>query len=114
MRRTLRLAVGSTFVGLALILAGCSIDYGTSNTTPTTVSADQVAEAAEDALEEEMGSRPEIDCGSEAVDLDNGSSRTCTLTDPETGAQYDAEVELTDVAGTDYRVEVDVATEPNS
>jgi hypothetical protein len=112
MRKTIRIAVATTFAGLTLALGGCSIDIGTSNTTPTTVGSDEVAELAEDALEEEVGSRPEIDCGEDDFELEDGASRTCTLSDPETGSEYDADVELSDVAGTEFRVEVDVATEP--
>jgi hypothetical protein len=112
MRKTLRIAVATSFAGLMLALGGCSIDIGTSNTTPTTVSSDEVAEVAEEALEAQVGRRPEIDCGAEEFALEDGASRTCTLTDPDTGTEYDADVELSDVAGTEFHVDVIVADEP--
>ena len=112
MRKTLRIAVATSFAGLMLALGGCSVDIGTSNTTPTTVGSDKVAEVAEEALEAQVGRRPEIDCGTEEFALEDGASRTCTLTDPDDGTMYDAEVELSDVAGTEFNVQVNVADEP--
>ncbi|MFG6504595.1 DUF4333 domain-containing protein [Microbacterium sp. P05] len=114
MGKTLRIALATAFAGGVLLLGGCSVEIGTANTTPTTVSSDQVSEVAENALEEQVGRRPEVDCGDDEFELENGASRTCTLTDPETGTEYDADVELSDVAGTEFQVEVNVATEPNN
>ncbi|MFG6444068.1 DUF4333 domain-containing protein [Microbacterium sp. P07] len=109
MKKSSLSALALTFAGLTLALGGCSVNIGTASTTPTTVESDQVAELAEDALEEQVGRRPDIDCGPDDFELENGASRTCTLTDPEDGKNYDADVELSDVAGTQFHVDVQVA-----
>lgn len=94
-------------VGLAVAsLAACS--FGTP-----TVPADDVAELAEDALEEQVGQRPEIDCGSEDIEVVDGDEVTCTLTDPATGSEFDAVVTFSGVDGTDYKIDVQVADTPN-
>jgi hypothetical protein len=90
-------------VGLAVAsLAACS--FGTP-----TVPADDLADLAEDALEEEVGQRPEIDCGSEDIEVVEGDEVTCVLTDPATGSEYDTVVSFTGVDGTEYDIDVQVA-----
>jgi hypothetical protein len=90
-------------VGLAVAsLAACS--FGTP-----TVPADGLADLAEDALEEEVGQRPEIDCGSEDIEVVEGDEVTCVLTDPATGSEYDTVVSFTGVDGTEYDIDVQVA-----
>ena len=89
-------------------LAGCSASASAS----LTVSADQLARTAEDALESEVGARPEIDCGDEQIRLKNGEEADCILTDPTTGTQFDADVTISEVEGTDYVVNVQVAETP--
>jgi hypothetical protein len=90
-----------------LLLSGCSFSAN------LTVPADKVAETAEDALEAEIGARPDIDCGTEAIDLVNGTVVDCLLTDPASGAEFDATVTIDDVEGTNYTVNVKVAETPN-
>ena len=92
----------------ATLLTGCSFSG-----TPTADPADVAATAA-DALEQQVGSRPEMDCGTETVEIVSGTVVNCVLTDPETGLTYDAPVTISDVDGLDYVVNVDVAAEPNS
>jgi len=97
------------FSAAALLLAGCtgSISF--------TVPASTIADKAEDALEEEIGSRPSIDCGDEkAVKVLNTTSLDCTLTDPATDLEYDVEVSISDVNGTKYVVNALVANEANN
>jgi hypothetical protein len=91
----------------AILLTGCSV-----STTPTADPADVAATAA-DALEQQVGTRPELDCGTETVNIVDGTVVDCVLTDPATGLQYDAPVTISDVDGLDYVVNVDVAAEPN-
>lgn len=95
---------------LGIGLSGCSFSASTGTTS---VPSDQVSTLAEDALEEQVGQRPEIDCGSEDFPLEDGASRVCLLTDPASGTEYDAEVTLSDIEGTTYHVDVQVASSPN-
>ncbi len=110
--------VKATFDKMALVsaltvlgLAGCSFSFGTTRT----VSADKVATTAEDALEESVGQRPNIDCGTEDFDLIDGETRDCVLTgEPGDPAKYQAVVTIDDVdldAGT-FHVDVKVADQP--
>ncbi len=98
--------LGLVAVGL-LLLSGCSFSAN------LTVPAEQVADTAETALEQEIGARPEIDCGSAAVDLVDGTVVDCLLIDPASGAEFDATVTIDGVEGTNYTVNVKVADEPN-
>lgn len=97
---------------LGLALTGCSFSFS-AGATPSGVSSDKVSELAEDALEEQVGQRPDIDCGDEEFPLEDGATRTCLLTDPASGTEYDAEVTLSDVEGTTFHVGVEVATQAN-
>jgi len=92
----------------ATLLTGCSVSG-----TPTADPADVAATAA-DALEQQVGSRPEMDCGTETIEIVNGTVVNCVLTDPGTGLTYDAPVTISDVDGLDYVVNVDVSAEPNN
>ncbi|GAA1659472.1 hypothetical protein GCM10009830_00540 [Glycomyces endophyticus] len=79
-----------------------------------TVTAADVADAAEDALEGEIGSRPEIDCGDDdAIAVEEGADVDCVLTDPATGSEFDATVTFTGVDGDEWHADVQVASEPN-
>ncbi|MGV8882178.1 MAG: hypothetical protein ACOH19_08490 [Rhodoglobus sp.] len=94
-------------VASALMLTACSLSV-----TPT-VSASTVAETAEDALEAEVGTRPDIDCGTEAVKLVDGTKVDCILTDPGSGTEIDALVTLSKVDGSNFTVNVKVADAPS-
>lgn len=96
------------FAAAATLLTGCSFSG-----TPTANAVDVAATAA-DALEQQVGSRPEMDCGTETIEIVNGTVVNCVLTDPETGLTYDAPVTISDVDGLDYVVNVNVAAEPNN
>jgi hypothetical protein len=109
MGKILRMLVGSGVLAGAVMLAGCSVSV---DDAPTTVGSAEVAETVETILEEEVGRRPDVDCGAEDFALENGEERTCVLTDPDSGLQYEAAVVLNDVDGTDFRVDVDVADQP--
>ena len=91
----------------ALTLAGCTASAN------LTVPADQVAELAADALEAQLGQRPDIDCGDDDIALVDGEEVDCLLTDPETETEYDTVVTIEDVDGTKFSVDVQVADEPN-
>lgn len=90
----------------ALVLTACTFSAN------LTVPASQVATTAEDALEAQIGSRPEIDCGTDSVPLVNGTEVDCVLTDPATGERYEAPVTISNVDGSKFTVNVDVADAP--
>lgn len=93
----------------SLALAGCSASVGGE---PATVGSAKVADTVESLLEDEVGRRPDVDCGARDFALANGTSLTCVLTDPESGQRYEVAVVISDVDGADFRVDADVADEP--
>jgi len=97
------LAIAATSIAL---LAGCTASAS------LTVPADSVATQAAEALEAQIGSLPEMDCGDDAVKLIDGTVVDCILTDPATGSQYDAPVTISGVDGLKYKVNVEVADTP--
>lgn len=109
-KRVIRVLVGAGALVGTIILGGCSFTGGSAS--PTTVGSAKVADTVETLLEEQTGRRPEVDCDVDDFALKNGETRTCILTDPETGLQYSAVVVLNDVNGADFRVDVEVADKP--
>lgn len=107
--RTSRLALIAATAGLlATALTGCTFSAS------ATASPDEIASLAEDALEAEIGQRPEIDCGEDSIPLKQDSVVPCLLTDPSTGSEFDADVTLSKVDGTNVTVSVQVADTPNN
>lgn len=92
-----------------LVLGACSVSASANRT----VGAEQIADEAEGALEEQVGQRPDIDCGDDQVDLVDGEVVDCELTDPSTGSEYDTTVTLSNVDGTNFDIDVKVADQPN-
>lgn len=94
----------------AAILTGgaFALSLAARSTGPATVPADDVAELASDALEEEVGQRPDsMDCGEEEVEVVEGTTVECTLT---AGAdELPATVTIDTVDGNDYTISVQVA-----
>lgn len=74
------------------------------------LSAEEVATAAEDALEEEVGTRPDISCPDELVGEDGASTR-CVLTAEGDDAEYGVDVTVVRSGG-DLRIDVEVDEEP--
>ena len=104
------LAVASVF-----LLAGCSFSLG----APTTVSSDDIADLAEEALEDENDDTSwKVDCDDDGdeveVKLEEDESIDCLATDKDTDLEYDAEVTITDVDGDKYEIEVELADEANN
>lgn len=105
MRQRLFALLPLTIAGLAL--SACQFEAG------LTASSESIAGAAADALEEEIGERPEIDCGDKDIIVDNGKEVDCILTDPATGTEYDTVVTLQTVGDDEgWSVQVEVADEP--
>jgi hypothetical protein len=107
--RNLTLVVAGA--ALAVVLSGCNFSF-----TPQIpeVDASDVATAVADKLEEQVGSRPDVDCGNDKVQLEVGSTLTCVLTDPGSGLEYDTVVTFTEVKGTEYQFDFKVADSPNN
>ncbi|WP_177154719.1 DUF4333 domain-containing protein [Glycomyces harbinensis] len=79
-----------------------------------TVSGADLSEAAADALEGEIGERPEVDCGDEAIEVAEGKEVECLVTVASTGSEFDATVTFNGVNGDEWDFDVQVASEPNN
>ncbi len=108
MRASARIPSIAVLCAGGLLLAGCTFSAGAN----LTQSAEEVADVAARALEEQVGTRPDLDCGDEQVDLIDGETVDCVLTDPNTGTSFETEVTITNVDGSKYAVDVQVGTEP--
>jgi len=111
-RNTVRTSIRSSALVLAaaagLLLSGCTVDASANFTQ----SPAQVADIAAGALEEQVGTRPDLDCGDEQIDIVEGETVDCVLTDPGTGTSFGAVVTISEVDGTDYQVGVEVDSAP--
>ncbi|MBN1091123.1 DUF4333 domain-containing protein [Blastococcus sp. TML/M2B] len=87
--------------GTLAVLSACGVG---------TLSSDQVAETAEDALEGEVGTRPDIECP-DALDKEEGASTRCTLTAGDDPTTYGVTVTVTSTDG-DTKLGVTVDDEP--
>lgn len=98
MRRRPRFLVVAATVAC---LAGCATGA---------LSAADVASSAEDALESEVGVRPEVRC-EEGLEREEGASTRCTLTAEDDDVEYGVTVTVT---GSDdgARLQVEVDDEP--
>ena len=96
---------------VALLLSGCS--FSLTPQIPEVAGAD-VATVVEDKLEAQVGTRPDVDCGDDKVQLEVGTKLTCVLTDPGSGLEYDVVVTFTEVKGTEYQFDFKVADSPNN
>lgn len=94
------------------LLSGCTFSVGTP--TAPRIEPDHVATTAADALEEQTGVRPDIDCGEDEILLEKGRSVTCLLVDPVGGLEYDVVITFTDVRQDGYDIDVAVAEVPNN
>lgn len=103
-----KLAATAVPLVLAVIgLSACTVEAG------PTVSGEKLAEAAADALEGQLGARPEVDCGGDDIIVSQGKKVDCLMTDPASGSEFDATVTFTGVDGAEWNITVDVAAEPN-
>lgn len=97
-------------VGAALTLTACGSDVVSLRDRTDTLSAEEVATAAEDALEREVGARPDISCPEELTREDGATTR-CTLTAEDDAVEYGVTVTITATDG-DARIGVEVDDEP--
>lgn len=96
----------------AALLSGCVFNVG-MNTSPT-VPPEEIAEAAEGALEAQTGVRPDIDCGDAPIPIEKNTSVTCLLLDSVAGLEFDVVITFTEVTGDDYYFDIKVADAPNN
>jgi hypothetical protein len=97
-RRLALLATPFLLVGLAA--CGSSV-----------LTADTVAKSAEDALEEQIGARPDITCPDD-VEAKVGEETRCTLTGGDDPTEYGVTVRVTSVDGDNATFDVQVDEEP--
>ena len=100
MPRRLRLLAATPF--LLFGLAACSAN---------TLAAEDTAEKAEDALEEPIGTRPDISCPDD-LEAEVGAETRCTLTAGEDPTEYGVTVTVTSVDGDTVNFDVEVDEEP--
>lgn len=93
-------------VVLGGVLTGCSAQAN------RTVSADSFATTVADALEQEVGSRPDVDCGDDAIDVVDGEEVHCDVSTPGADVVYDSTSVISTEGGDDYSVSVTVDSEP--
>jgi hypothetical protein len=77
----------------------------------STLSADEVANKSEDALEEQIGLRPEITCP-EDLEAKVGAETRCTLTGGDDPTKYGVTVTVTSVDGDNAQFDVEVDDQP--
>jgi hypothetical protein len=75
------------------------------------VDADDVATGAEDALEKQVGARPDVTCP-EDLEAEVGAKTRCTLTAEGLDGEYGVSVTVTAVDGDDVNYDVLVDDEP--
>lgn len=88
--------------GPVLALTACGADA---------LSAQEVATSAEDALEQEVGSRPDITCP-DPLDKEEGATTRCTLSAGDDPVEYGVTVTVTSVGDDDAQMDVAVDEEP--
>ena len=87
---------------LALALAGCGAG---------TLGASTVEEGAADALEEQVGIRPEVSCPDD-LEAEVGASMQCTLTAGDDPTEYPVTVTVSSVEGDTANFDVEVGDAP--
>lgn len=103
MSRRLPLAL---VAGLTLALPAC----GSVVLSTDTLTAAEVATAAEDALEQQVGTRPDITCP-DPLAKEEGASTRCTLTGGDDSREYGVTVTVRSTGDT-TRIGVEVDDEP--
>ena len=87
---------------MVLGLAGCG---------GGTLSASTIEEGAEDALEEQVGTRPDITCPEE-IPAEVGAETECTLTAGDDPTEYPVSVRVSSVEGDTANFDIEVGDAP--
>jgi Domain of unknown function (DUF4333) len=75
------------------------------------ISAEELAEGAEEALQADTGARPDVSCA-DGLQAEVGARARCTLTAGGDQVEYGVEVTVTAVDGQNFTVDVQVDEEP--
>lgn len=84
-------------------LSGCSFFPSAA----ATVDSSDLANAAEDWLEDDEDVKYSVECDDEEITLAEDESVDCVATDRDTDEEYDVEITITKVDGDEFEVEVD-------
>ena len=94
-----------------LLLAVPVLAFGLAGCGAGTLSADTIEEGAEDALEEQVGTRPDITCPEE-IPAEVGAETECTLTAGDDPAEYPVSVRVSSVEGDTANFDIEVGDAP--
>lgn len=95
---------------LIAALSGCSA----SATVSRTVTADSFEGTVVKALSKVSDATPEVDCGDDAIALEDGAEVHCDVNTAGHDVVYDSVVTISTDGGDDYHVDVAVDDEPKS
>jgi hypothetical protein len=96
---------------LRLLIAVPALLLGLAACGSNVVTAEETAEKAEDALEEQIGTRPDINCPDD-LEAEEGAETRCTLTAGDDPTEYGVTVTVTSVDGETVNFDVEVDGEP--
>ena len=85
---------------------------GLSACGSSTLSRDEVATKAEDALEQQIGVRPNISCPDD-VEAKVGAQTRCTLTGGDDPTEYGVSINVTEVDGDNAKFDIQVDDQPS-
>jgi hypothetical protein len=85
--------------------------FGLAACSANVLAAESTAEKAEDALEDQIGTRPDISCPDD-LEAEVGAETRCTLTAGEDPTEYGVTVTVTSVEGDTVNFDVEVDEEP--
>ena len=94
-----------------LLLAVPVLALGVTGCGAGTLQASTIEDGAADALEKQVGIRPEVTCPDD-VAAEEGASTRCTLTAPGDSTEYGVTVTVTSVDGDDAQFDVQVDGKP--
>jgi hypothetical protein len=98
---------------LRLIAATPFLLSGLASCGAGALSADEIATKAEDALEDQVGARPEITCPDDLA-AEVGAKTECTLTSGGDPTEYGVKITVTEVDGDNATFDVQVDEEPKA
>jgi len=110
----MRASIAASSLLTAVVLTGALAGCTASASANRTVSADKFATSVADALEEQVGTRPDVDCGDNAIDVVDGEEVHCDVNTPGYDVVYDSVSVVNTDDGENYTVSVTVDSEPKS
>ncbi len=96
------LAIAALSAGM---LTGCALPFG----GPSMIETDEIADLAEEALEDEYEVTYRVDdCEDEEIEFAEGEGVDCIATDRDSDTEYEVAIEIVEVKGSEYEVEVEL------